>query len=188
MALVGWVLALVIGCAATYFVARRVAHRPRLSITLTPKVSLFPSDFDIGESFSFRMGGRAVDNVCALELVVKCKGFRDIVVPDARPPRAADATPLPRLDFTDFDIMGIQTLNNDASKFYVPLVRAAKNKSLYVNIHRLKAGTEARFQIVGRLLEERRTFTDDQCQIFPGAIQDTDVDISGCVQAQTLRE
>jgi hypothetical protein len=132
--------------------------------------------------------GRQVDNICALQLEVASKGHRDIVVEDAAPPRPPNATPFPRIDFKDFRIIGIRTLNNDASRFYIPIGRRANNRGVYLNIHRLRAGSTARFQIVGELEGGRRWFEPEQCEIFPGAIPNIDFLTSGTISRPWLTE
>jgi hypothetical protein len=183
--IIGTVLGVVFGGLITYVIAVRVAHRSRLSIRLVPTVVLYPSDLDVHNALTFSVQGRQVQNICALQLEIECKGKRDVVVDDARLPRPPNATPLPRVEFRDFRMIGVRTLNNDASRFYIPLSRPSE-RTLYINIHRLRAGATARFQIVGELEHGRRQFDADQCQLFPGAIPDIDLVTSGRIHRPWL--
>lgn len=183
---IGTLLGIAAGAIIAVVVARRVAHRPTLSVRLEPTLVLYPGDFDVHGNLTFALGGRSVRNICALTLEVGCKGQKDIVVEDAAPPRAPSATPLPRLDFHDFRIIGIQTLNNDTSLFYIPLSRHSSDRGIYINVHRLRAGACAQFQIVGELENGRRRFAPEQCDIFPGAIPDTQFATSGTIAPSWL--
>jgi hypothetical protein len=189
MVVIASILAGIIGGAVvTFVIARRVVHRPKLCVRVEPTLVLFPADLDVHDRLAFSVGGHNVDNLCALAVEVVCKGQKDVVVPDAAPPRGPNATPLPRIDFDDFRIIGIRTLNNDASRFYIALGRRANNRGIHLNIHRLRAGATARFQVVGELEGGRRQFDADQCRVFPGAIPDVDFVTSGKIARPWLTQ
>ena len=172
----------------TYFIARRVIHRPKLTITVEPTLVLRPEDLDVHDSLELSVKGKKVQALCALSLEIACKGRKDVVVPDAGRGRAPGATPLPRVDFNGFRIVGIRTLNNDASRFYIPLGRHSGGRGVYLNIHRLRAGAVARFQIIGELETGRAQFDPEQCHVFPGAIPDVDLLTRGTVARPWLKE
>jgi hypothetical protein len=187
----GTVIGIVVGIAAgalvSFLIARRVIHRPTLLIKIEPSLVLSPGDLDVHGVLTLSLGGRKVQNICVLVLEVACRGQKDIVVTDAAPPRSATATPLPRIDFREFRIIGIRTTNNDLSRFYVPISRHSNGRGLYVNIHRLSAGTTARFQVVGELENSRKRFEAEQCEIFPGAIPDIKFATAGSIARQRLK-
>ena len=178
---------IVVSALVTFMVTRRVSHRPTLVVRLEPSLFLSPEDLDVHGGLSLSVGRHKVRNICVLLLEVHCKGEKDIDVADAEPPRGPNSTPLPRLDFRDFRIVGIRTLNNDRSRFYVPISRHSGDQGLYVNIHHLGAGATAQFQIVGELENDRTEFAADQCMVFRGAIPNTNFDTSGTIARPWLR-
>jgi hypothetical protein len=85
----------------------------------------------------------------------------------------------PHIEFTDLFIHGFKTLNNDDSKFYIPLGHSGPK--VHINIHNLRAGATARFQILGTLRNGRTEFSADQARFFPGRIQNVDVTTHGMI-------
>jgi len=120
-----------LGGAIAYTIAKRVAHRPKLKVRLDETMVLRPADLNLHNNLTLSVNGAQVENLCSLALTVECSGSRDIVVPDAAPPRGENATPPPRLDFDGFEIIGVRTLNNDNSRCYIPLGIRTNRRGLY---------------------------------------------------------
>ena len=88
--LIHWIVPAVtflFGVVATWMIARREFHRPKLTYTLLPAAQLHSKD--VGSSFSMTLGGHKVDNLCVFTLEISLKGRADVakrqVVDDNKP-------------------------------------------------------------------------------------------------------
>jgi hypothetical protein len=180
------VVGILVGGAITFFVARRYAHRPKLTFRLDPAALIFPDELGMGPHLELRYGNSPVTNLVSLSFVLTHTGSTDVVVADAAPPRPANATLQPFFDFADFEVFSVKTVNNDESRFYVALSKALGSTRVYVNIHRIRAGTTARFQMLGTLRNGRRHIEAEQVAFFPGALPNVDVLTQGIISRPWL--
>ncbi len=176
------------GIGATLWAGRRLSHRPRLKIGVTPRATIVPQELDIEPNLlRFFVKERQIYNLCLLHVELRLDGFRDIILArhDSNNPDRTLINPF--IQFTDFQILALHTLNNDESAFYIPLARSRSDTRLHINFQRMKAGTIVRFQILGTLFRQRTEFTEDQAALFPGTLPDVDVSSFGLIQADHLR-
>ncbi len=181
----GWTIAGIRGGGiASYYITRHFIHRPKLCIRVDQTVLLLPQDFD--EHLEFRFAGAPVTNIVIFALTVENRGTADIIVPDAAPPRGPNATLQPFLHSDDLRVIAVRTLNNDLSRCYVTLSRASANHRLYINIHRIRTRTVARFQVVATFLDQPTPLQREVVKFFPGAIPNINVSTSGLIDRQWL--
>jgi hypothetical protein len=181
----GWTLGGIAGGGlVSYLVTRRYIHRPRLSIRLDTAALLLPQDFD--EALEFRFAGAPVHNLLIMTLTLENQGTADILVPDAAPPRPPTATLQPFLHFEGIRVSAVRTTNNDVSRFNIPIGRAVANHRLYLNIHRIRAHTTARFQIIGTFEGTPTPLSNELVRFFPGAIPNIDIATGGALQGPWL--
>ena len=183
---IGTVLGIIGGGLITFFVTRWYIHRPTLIFRLDPAVLLLASDF--GKQLQLQFAGKPVDNLFVLALTVSSKGTADIVVQDAMSPPSQRITRQPSFDFADASLYSVRNLNNDESRFYIALAVANANQRLYVNIQRLRAGSTARFQIVGTWMKNPGPLKSERVQFFPGTIANINVRTQGCIHRPWLTE
>src|SRR5437588_1305156 len=101
------------GGVITYYVTRNFIHRPKLTFSLRPAAILQRHDF--GNALAMTLRGRAVDNLAVFTLEISLRGRSDVSkddIPDDKKPT---------LRFPQFRAFDVRTLNNDESRFDIPL-------------------------------------------------------------------
>ena len=177
-----------IGVAATIWAQRRLAHRPRLHITLDSRTVIVPQELDLPtDLLRIFIGERRIYNLALLHLTVRLSGYRDVSLPPPNPAQGGRIVTNPFIQFTDFQVLALHTYNNDESQFYVPLARSRGDTRLHINLQRMKAGAEMHVQILGTLFQQRQQFTPDQAGLFPGTVPDIDVTSGGLISAERIR-
>jgi hypothetical protein len=120
-------------------------------------------------------------------LEVSHRGHADIVVPDAGNPQSPNRPLQPSFDFDNLSVFEIRTVNNDQSRFYIALCKANYSHRIFVNIHRIRAGTTARFQIVATFTANPATINPSQVHFFPGTIPNIDIVTQGAISRPWLK-
>jgi hypothetical protein len=168
------------GGLISYLIARNVIHRSRLHYSLHPAAVLRSRDF--GTSLSMNLRGQPVQNLCVFSLEMNLRGRLDISkdeVPDDHKPS---------IYFPDFRAFDVRTINNDESRFNIPLGIAAGGHMIIGNIDRIRANTRAIFQIIGSFDNEVPDLAQYYVDFYPGAIKNIDVETSGNIRKPWKKE
>lgn len=172
---IGLVLVGIVGGGfASYIIARKYTHRPILSFNLHPAALLNRTDF--GNKFRMSVDGNSLHNLCVLNLDIHLKGSADIQegqVPDDNKPS---------LYFPRFTVHDVRTVDYDESRFRIPLGLAGNGSLVLLNIERLRAGTKARFQIIGSFWEPDAADYGVGAEFYPGTVHNVDVKTSGDIK------
>jgi hypothetical protein len=181
-------LGLLIGVLATLWATKKLAHRPRLRLKLSMRAAIIPQDLDVApDLIRFYVGDRQIYNLALLNLELSYQGYRDINLPAHDPTKHDRSILMPFIQFTDFQVLALTTLNNDQSRFYVPFGKGFADTRLYINVQRIKGGSTIKVQLLGTLFKQRTAFSEEQAQLFPGTIPDVDVSSSGLFAKEHLR-
>ena len=162
------------GGVISYYVTRNFIHRPKLGFNLRPAALLHRHDF--GNALAMTLRGRAVDNLGVFTLEISLRGRSDISkddIPDDKKPS---------LTFPSFRAFDVRTLNNDESRFEIPLGIAAGGNLIIININHLRSNSKAIFQIIGTFEGDAPQLNTYQTEFFPGVIHNVDVETSGNIQ------
>jgi len=164
---------LVGGGIITYAVARNVPNRPRLVINLSQVAAFSLADLGI-QDVTLQHGPTQLPNLCVLELTIRNKGLRLL------PKRGGDikvdfSDPKPRIDFTDFEILGHPMFLNSHPGYYIPVAKSGGNKRAYINVKRIAVGVTAQIRMVGVRDDHTQPLTSDRVNFFPGALHNVDV-------------
>lgn len=144
------VAGVVYGSWVTRREARRSA-RSALTIDLRRRFELDLPSYDPSLSGSLKLQwlGAALDSFVCPTLSLQLSGYQDYEDPLARTPPSRGGPSRPRIDFTNFRVLTVGTANNDRNAFDIPIGRANDDRSIYLNIVRLKANSDARFLLFG---------------------------------------
>lgn len=167
------------GGVISYFIARSVIHRPRLCFNLFQAGFIDPKNYH--NNLSLSAGGQALTNIIVFNLEISLRGKADLSA------ASFDEKAKPCIDLPGCKIFGVRTLNNDETRFNIPLGLANQGSRIIVNLNRLRAGTTARFQIVGTLPIVPEALWAYSAQFFPGASFNVDVETKGAIQRPWLR-
>lgn len=170
-----WDLILVAGSLAvggliTYYVTKNFSHRSTLNFDLTTSGIFNANDF--GRNFSITDGKQTYDNLAVINLSIELKGNHDLVEQSIREN--------PHIDFENLQILSLKTLNNDESRFYIPLAVSKDSRRIYINMKDLRAGTKAVFSLVATIHDRESGLMP--AEFFPGRIANTDVRTSGLIK------
>ena len=135
----------------------RQSARSTLHIAIVHHFELRPSAYqpDLSNVLTMSWSGTPIGNIVCLGLTLRLEGYNDHEDPSARTPPAPGAPSRPRIDFDNLRVLSISTVNNDPNLFEVPIAKANGDKSVYLNVIRLKANATARFTIVATKLDEK---------------------------------
>ena len=129
----------------------RKSARSTLHVKLVQHFELRASSYkpDLSKVLKISWAGNPIDNLVCLGLTLRLEGYHDHDDPSAKTPPAPGAPSRPRVDFQNLRLLSIGTMNNDPNLFEVPIAKANADKSIFLNIVRLRANVNARFTIVG---------------------------------------
>ena len=175
--MIDWIVpgvAFLLGVGATWLVARREIHRPKLIYTLQPAAVLHAKE--VGSSLSMALGGEEVDNLCVFTLEIFLKGRADVaksqVVEDNKP----------TIFFPKFRAFDVRTIEYDETRFRIPLGLAGNGSLVIVNLERIRANTKARFQIIGTLWHDAPPVNEYLARFYPGTIHNVDTETAGAIE------
>jgi len=142
----------------TRYQSRRSA-RSTLYVHLSRHFELQPSAYqpDLSSALQLTWNSQPISNVICFGLTLRLEGYHDHDDPSVRmpPPPGAPSPKRPRIDFSNFRILSVGTVDYDPNLFDIPLAKANNDTSLFLNVVRLRAGTEAKFTIIGTKLQEQ---------------------------------
>lgn len=165
---------LVAGGLVTYWVTTRFIHRPRLCFNVQVAAHLDPGEFHDKLSMSLR--GSPINNLAVFNIELRLKGRADISgdqIPD---------TQKPTLYFPGFSAIDVRTIDYDESRFDVPLGLAGSGALVIFNIRRIRAGTLARFQLIGTFRDSTIDPRELLSEFYPGAIRNVDSATTGQIK------
>lgn len=168
------------GGVITYYVALNYIHRPKLTFSLRPAATLLQKDF--GSALAMTLRGQAVKNLGVFTLELSLRGRSDISKDHIPPDRK------PSLSFPNFRAFDVRTLNNDESRFDVPLGIAGNGSLIIININHLRSNTKAIFQVIGTFDGDAPSPQSYQVSFFPGVIHNVDVETNGNIQRPWKKE
>ncbi|WP_062196777.1 hypothetical protein [Caldimonas taiwanensis] len=161
------------GGVISYLIARNVIHRPKLIFNLFQAGFIDPRTYH--NNLQLSAAGQPLQNIVVFNLEVSLKGRADLTA------AAFDERTKPSIDFPGCKIFGVRTLNNDETRFNIPLGLANDGARVIVNLNRLRAGTTARFQIVGTFVARPEDLSGYSASFFPGASTNVDVETKGAI-------
>ncbi|MBI2840738.1 MAG: hypothetical protein HYX75_20665 [Acidobacteria bacterium] len=164
----------------TKYQSRRSA-RSTLHVDLLQHFELRPSAYqpDLSNVLKLTWSGDRIDNLVCLGLTLRLDGYPDHDDPSVRKPPDAGAPTRPRLDFSNLRILSIGTVHNDPNLFEVPIAKTNADKSLFLNVVRLRANVDARFTIVGTKSDERLPVS---ATLLPGYLKQIDIRGGGLLE------
>lgn len=164
----------ILGVGATWLIARREMHRPKLIYTLRPAAVLHTKE--VGSALSMTLGGKKVDNLCVFTLEIFLKGRADVakvqVVEDNKP----------TLFFPKFRAFNVRTIEYDETRFRIPLGLAGNGSLIVINLERIRANTKAEFQIIGTLRDDAPPVNEYWARFYPGTIHNVDTETAGAIE------
>jgi len=167
------VAGVIYGVLWTKHQSRRSA-RSTLHVGLVQHFELRPSAYepDLSKVLRLTWSGDPIDNLVCLGLTLRLDGYHDHDDPSVRkPPGPGDPT-RPRIDFSNFRVLSIGTVHNDPNLFEIPIAKANYDRSLFLNVVRLRANVDAKFTVVGTKLNERLPVS---ATLVPGYLKQIDI-------------
>lgn len=181
-----FVLGVILGWVANWWVTRHYTHRGKLVIELSPSFSLSPRELGaLGQPLTIRYANVAVEKLICFELRVQNTGDADLLLEIPVPHQPTDP-PMPRIDFARFRVLAFATLDPDEARFNIALAKCKNDTAVYLNIRRIKAHARATFGIVGAP-DEGVTEAEVVKGCFPGFIPNTDIQLAGFLSGAVLR-
>lgn len=168
------------GGVLSYYITRNYIHRPKLTFSLRPAAILHRRDF--GNALAMTLRGHAVQNLGIFTLEISLRGHYDISkehIPEDRKPS---------LTFPAFRTFDVRTLNNDESRFEIPLGIVAPGNRVIININHLRSNSKAIFQIIGTFEGEVPDLQSYEVEFFPGVIHNVNTETNGLIQRPWKKE
>jgi hypothetical protein len=165
----------------TKYQARR-STRSVLHVNLFQHFELRPSAYqpDLSTVLKISWAGTEIGNLVCLGMSLRLDGYHDYDDPSARTPPEPGAPSRPRIDFKNFRVLSIGTVNNDPNLFEVPIARTRSGTAIFLNIVRLRANVTAQFTIVGTKQDDSLPVS---AELTPGYVKQVDVRGAGLLQA-----
>ena len=173
-------LGIAAGGAITYFVTTRYMHRPTISYFLKPAAYLEQHEF--GKSLEIKIRGNKVSNLAVFNLEISLHGKADLIESQVLEDQK------PTLFIPGFRAFDVQTLNNDETRFEIPLGIAAGGSMIICNIKRIRAGTTAVFQLIGAFDDPATDINTVLAEFYPGALINVDTNTSGSIKRPWKKE
>ena len=162
------------GGIVSYFVARRFIHRPNLKFNLHQAAVLNRADF--GNKFRMSVDGNDIHNLCVFNLDMTLSGSADLA------PSQVPSDNKPSLYMPGFAVYDVRTIDYDESRFRIPLGIAGNGSLILINLERMRAGTTARFQILGSFRDSDDDASRFAAEFYPGAVHNVDMKTSGMIK------
>ena len=175
---------LILGAIISYFVTIRFIHRPTLMITLKQVAAIVPDEIRAGPNLQMTYDRRPINNLAAFILEVSNKGKADIVVPSNISQQPDNSIPQPNIRFEGVRILAVKTLNNNPSKFNIPLAPHLEGTQMYVNVLRIKSGATAKFQILGTFTDNSSSLESEKVTLYSGAIPNVNIKTDGILSGR----
>ncbi|MBP5545517.1 MAG: hypothetical protein ILM98_15705 [Kiritimatiellae bacterium] len=154
----------------SFVIARHVKPHAKLSITLDRHMEL--SKKLLGGSFSFKKDGKTLTNVMVLKLSIATGLFSGVGKDNFH------SHYKPCIKIKGFNIVGFNTLNNDRTRFDIPLGLREKDNTIILNINWIQRNSMADFIVVGHIPHGYHE-NDVEATLFPGLCRDVTVSHSG---------
>jgi hypothetical protein len=167
------VMGVVFGVWWTKYQARRGA-RSTLHLNIFRHFELQPAELepDLSRVLKISWAGSQLDNLVCLGMSLRLDGYRDYEDPSARTPPQPGEPTRPHIDFKNFQVLSIGTLNNDPNLFEIPMAKAHNDTRVYVNLVRLRANVDALFTLVGTKEESGHPIS---AELSPGYVKEVDI-------------
>ena len=171
----------VVGLLAGLWWTRRQtirSARSALHVRLNSSFELCPSAYqpDLSKTLKVSWAGAPIDNFVCLALALRLDGYHDLDDPSAKQPPGPGAPSRPRIDFSNFRVLSIGTVDNDPNSFEIPIAKASGDKSIFLNVVRLRANFDARFLVMGTKLNEQAPIG---ARLVPGFMKQIDIKGAG---------
>lgn len=89
----------------------------------------------------------------------------------------------PSLRIEGIEILDVQTVNNDSSRFYIPIVPTNDKSALIFNVNWIRKRTHAEFLVFYKL-KEGMSMTNVHAKLYPGLLHEVKVITGGIVDKQ----
>ena len=163
-------ISICISSVVSFCIARWVHRRAKVSLMLHPYVQVGKKA--LGRNLELKASGEVLSNLCVLKFVIKTGRFSGMTALNN-----IFSNLKPRLRIKGFLIHDIKTLNNDFSKFYIPITKSDPS-TIILNINWIRSNTVAEFLISGTL-SKNMSISDVSAKLFPGLLYDVDVKVFG---------
>lgn len=131
----------------------------------------------LGGGFVFRKGNKELRNVKVLKLTISTGRFAGVGIENFH------SKLKPSIRLRGFNIVGFNTLNNDRTRFDIPLGQRDGN-TIVVNINWIKRKSSADFIVVGHTLNGIPE-NDVEAILFPGLSRNVAVSYGGLLIKKT---
>lgn len=160
---------LVVSGMVSYAIARYVRPRARLKIALNfPDVGISEM---FGPGFSYRKGNDVLQNVQVLLLTISTGSVFGVRSWNFH------SRFKPCIKLHGFSIVGFSTLNNDRTRFDIPLGLLDKN-TIIINLNHICRHTTAKFSVIGRV-DGGCTKDSVEAKLFQGLADGVEVESAG---------
>ena len=159
----------------SFLIAKCVRPRAKLKITLKSESAV--SQNVLGSELQIGKNGKTVGDIAIFKLSIST-GFVMGVTSDNM-----DAKHKLALDFKGLTIKNIKTVNNNNSRFNIPIGRASKDARLVLNINWMRRSTTAEFLVVG-ILDRGVKPKDVKADLYIGLLRDVEIVPAGMISVQ----
>lgn len=164
-------IGIVVSGILSYWIARFVHARARLTITLERYIAMDKGA--LGKSVEVSISGKPIKNLVVLKLSIesgRVMGVNETNIASSFKPS---------LRIKRFRIVGIRTLNNNRTMFDIPIGKR-DDSTMILNINWIRHNVKAEFLVAGTL-EANQKVESLVAEFFPGMLHGVDIRAAGFV-------